>query len=337
MLAPSPPPLLSLVQRPSLGQRSASMSRLNAGPADVRAGSRGGSRPGTPGGLLPPVAAVTPPNARRRKNLHPLGALEPLPADFSTASAILAGSPARAMRRAASASSLLRPSSRGQLSAQPLVPIMSDRRMPTSTTHSVVESRPLPPPAHLRPDALEPEQPKELPPPSPREPSEASFSDSEAAEVRAREALQKAVSAGYGEDVDLLKVKARQALQQALQSHRRPPDVGTPAPPDGDKCEACLSENAWTHEEVMDIKRKARAALFGFVESTEPKGARDKATGGGADDAVGATEAKEEAEPPAELGGEAFEHAKQRARLALDAVLLVESGTIVAAPPEAPP
>lgn len=58
------PPCATIFLQCGEGRRGGDRGAQQRGPADVRAGSRGGSRPGTPGGLLPPVAAVTPPNAR---------------------------------------------------------------------------------------------------------------------------------------------------------------------------------------------------------------------------------------------------------------------------------
>jgi len=210
-----------------------------------------------------------------------------------------------------------------------------------------------------------------LPPPSPLGGSEADATDSDAAEARAREALDHAVSAGFGEDVDLLKVRARQALEQACRIHRRggasdadaphqPPaaagDVSAPAG-DGDMAaEASHGDVEWTAEELEDIKRRARSALFAFIdqqdqqsrvtsgpraaERDEVAGGDPHGNGGGGGGVAGPgaredEEEKEEAEPPEEFDAEAFEHAKQRARIAVEAVLIVESGTMAGMPSDA--
>lgn len=257
-----------------------------------------GSRPPTPlatpskaSGSRPATPLTTPSHAERRVALAPLFA--PLPHDFSTASELLAGSPARALRRSKSAAALKRQDTLGRLLMEPL----PFNTVPAKKTLAL---EPLP----QLPGSM---------PPSPAGVPRADagmLPDGQEAITRAQEALDAAVIAGLGEDVNALKARARQALQQALQITAVAPNGGGPA-----------LMNI-TEEDLRQAKRKARDALHFFVGEAVDKGRIEVAASaeGGQRDSVGEAPAAEDV-----LTEEELEEAKRRARAALDAVLVVET------------
>jgi len=131
--------------------------------------------------------------------------------------------------------------------------------------------------------------------------------DNDAAVERAREAVDAAVDAGYNEDIMALKQKARDALKMALKNKDAKP------------------RHHFTSEDLRDVKEKARVALYEALGSADDAGQSAHAVDGAqfAAAAGGAQPLQEWAPSGEDIDLNA---SKERARRALDAVLLVESG-----------
>lgn len=155
------------------------------------------------------------------------------------------------------------------------------------------------------------------------------------AKERAQRAMEAAMDAGFEEDIRTLKAKARKALQAALRATSSSDTASAAAchytegggdTPDSAAAAAGgeAESDFLSKEELEVVKDKARRAMYALINESGGQEGDE----GASDDEDGYDVGELQADQDEEEEEEEFEKTKERARAALDAVLLLESGDL---------